>query len=81
MTDKNKKLKPGVQARKKDHESVGRLSRRFLQKDRQSEVLLEARKRQHLQPKKNRRARRASALVVAERRKEYRNLRKWGKAK
>ena len=81
MPNQNKKLKPGVQVRKKDNESVGSLSRRFLQKIRKSEVLLEARKRQHIQPKKNRRAMRISALVVEERRKKYENLRKWGKTK
>lgn len=81
MAKKTKKAYAGIEVNKKDNESVGSLSRRFVQKVRRSGVLYEVRKRQYMQPKKNRRSRRDSALVRAERRKEYEKLRKWGKLK
>lgn len=77
----NKNTRAGLEVRKKEGESVGSLSRRFTQKVRGSGVLMEVRARSFHKPKPNKKARRKSALVRAERRKEYAKLRKWGKVK
>ena len=80
MTNKNK-TRTGIGVERKENESAGSLSRRFLQKVRRSGVLLEARQRKYRQPKKNKTARRRSALVRVERGEKYKKLRKWGKLK
>lgn len=79
MANKNQKLASGIEVNRKNNESVGNLSRRFVQRVKKSGVLLENRKNQYQQPKQNKRARRESALVREKRRKEYEKLRKWGK--
>jgi len=81
MAKDSKNLRTGIEVRKKDNESTGSLSRRFFQRVRQSEILMETRERQYTRPIKNRRARRKSALVRAQRREEYKILRKWGRKK
>jgi ribosomal protein S21 len=75
------KLIPGVGVTKNEKESTGSLSRRFSQKIRRGEVLLKTREKQFYRQKPNKRARRRSALVRAERQKKYKQLRKWGKLK
>lgn len=81
MAKPTNNTRPGVGVTKKEGESVGSLSRRFVQKVRGSGILMEKRSRQFHKPGPNKRARRESALVRAERRKEYAKLRKWGKVK
>lgn len=75
------KTRSGVGVERKENESAGSLSRRFLQKVRRSGVLLEARQRKYRKLKKNKTARRKSALVRVERGEKYKKLRKWGKLK
>ncbi|MDX1535677.1 MAG: hypothetical protein R3346_02885 [Candidatus Spechtbacterales bacterium] len=79
MANKAKKIDTGIEVKRKDNESVGSLSRRFVQKVRRSGVLYEVRQRQYVSPKKNKRARKDSALIRAKRKKEYEKARKWGK--
>lgn len=81
MNQTKKKMEPGIGVQRKENESLGSLSRRFSQKVRQSGTLYEARQRRFLQREPNRRARRKSALVRAQRRKEYEKKRKWGKTR
>lgn len=81
MSNINKKLVSGLGVAKENNESVGSLSRRFNQKVRNSGVLLDVRARKFNKSIPNKIARRKSALVRAERRKEYSKLRKWGKVK
>lgn len=76
-----KKTRTGIEVIRKDRESVGSLTRRFSQKVRQSKRLVIVREKRFRQPKKNKIARRKSALVRAERRIKYKELRKWGKVK
>lgn len=75
------KLTPGVGVTKRESESTGSLSRRFVQKVRRSGVLHEARQNKYRTQEPNKRARRRSALVRAERREKYKKMRKWGKVK
>lgn len=77
---KNKKV-VGMGVTKKDRESAGSLLRRFTQRIRQSGVLVDARKNRFRNPVPNRNARRRGALVRAQDREKYRELRKWGKIK
>lgn len=75
----NKNQRPGLEVRRKDNESTGSLARRFVQKVRRSGTLMEVRNRQYYKKDPNKRARRDSALVRAERREKYKKMRKWGK--
>lgn len=75
------KTKRGLEVIRKERESTGSFLRRFTQRVKQSEVLLEARKNRFRRPIPNKIARRKSALVRAADRKKYRELRKWGKIK
>ncbi|MDP4010259.1 MAG: 30S ribosomal protein S21 [Candidatus Spechtbacteria bacterium] len=77
----SKNSKSGIEVRKKEGESAGSLSRRFVQKVRSSGVLVEARGRQVYKKPLKKAARKKSALVRAERKKDYDKLRKWGKLK
>ena len=81
MSVNNKKSNTGLGVKKENNESVGSLSRRFNQKVRSSGILLDVRAKKFNKRIPNRIARRKSALVRAQRRKEYEKLRKWGKVK
>lgn len=82
MEKKSKnKTTVGIGVTKNDRESVGSLLRRFTQRIRQSEILVGARRNRFRHPVPNRNARRRSALVRAQDREKYRELRKWGKIK
>lgn len=75
------KTRKGIGVERKERESAGSLLRRFSQRVRQSGLLLEARKHRYRNSTANRNARRKSALVRAQDREKYKELRKWGKIK
>ena len=68
-----------VEVKKKDHESVEGLLRRFKKKVQQSGILYRARNRRYYERPKNRRQRREDALKRKELREEKEYLRKIGK--
>ena len=68
-----------VEVKKKDHESIEGLLRRFKKKVQQSGILIRARKRRYYQRPKNKRQRREDALKRQELRIEKDYLRKIGK--
>lgn len=72
---------PIISAERKERESSQALLRRFTQYVQKRGVTREVRANQFFTKAANRNARRKSALVVVERRKEYDKMRKMGKVK
>lgn len=67
-----------VAARRKQGETAGSLLRRFTQYVRRSGLLSDVRAHRYFMKDPNKRARRRSALVRVERKKEYERMRKLG---
>lgn len=75
----NTRYESGIEVSRRDKESIGSLMRRFNQRVRSSGVLQAVRSNRVRTSEPNRRARRESALVRAEDRKRYQQMRKLGK--